>query len=169
MVKINYVICTHNDLDGFCCGAILLRQYPEAKVFFATPNSLYKTLYRIKHSLVEEIKNHMFICDITLDGQTVNRINQALRYIRKDYRFDFTWIDHHNWPLEESSLGNYEKIWDPTQKSAAILIQKYTDPDANFEFVNMAEGIASFKERQSENNDLILSNRFTDISSIIKN
>ncbi len=146
MEQTNYIICTHNDLDGFCCGAILLRHYPEAKVFFATPNSLFKTFYRIKHALVEEIKNHMFICDITLNGNTVNRINQALRYIRNDFHFDFTWIDHHDWPFEEKSLGNYEKILDLTQKSAAYLVQKYTDPDKNIDFVNMAEGIGSIKD-----------------------
>lgn len=145
MNKINYIICTHNDLDGFCCGAILLRHYPDAKLFFATPNSLYKTLYRIKHSLVKEINNYMFICDITLNGNHVNKINQALRYIRNDFHFDFTWIDHHQWPPEENLLKNYEKVWDPTQKSATALVQKYT-ADSNFDFVNMAEGKGTIKD-----------------------
>ncbi|MHA1384646.1 MAG: hypothetical protein ACTSR3_12905 [Candidatus Helarchaeota archaeon] len=153
ITEINYVICTHNDIDGFCCGAILLNQFPEAKVFFATSNSLYKVLYRIRHALKsnkngKKVKNHLFICDISLNGKLVNQINKALQYIRIKKKFDLelTWIDHHKWPPEEYLIENFEKIVDSTKRTAACLVQEYINSRQYNDFVELAEGKNSKRE-----------------------
>ncbi|MHA1377998.1 MAG: hypothetical protein ACTSRG_06415 [Candidatus Helarchaeota archaeon] len=144
----NYLICTHKDLDGFCCGAILLNKYPRAQIFFATSKSLHKTLYRIMHSLVKDYNNKLFICDISLDGKYVNQINRALRYIRKknNFNLNLTWFDHHKWPDEERLLENFEKIVDSTEKTAVKLVQKFIAPNLYQDFVDLAEGNTSLTD-----------------------
>ncbi|MBM3303758.1 MAG: hypothetical protein FJY76_01575 [Candidatus Aenigmarchaeota archaeon] len=98
------LILTHADTDGMCAGALALARFPEARVFFTKPVSLYPDL---EGSEAERI----IICDIAM-----NRKNAAdLISLLKRKRAEITWFDHHPIPettsLEELRRSAKRFVW----------------------------------------------------------
>jgi len=91
------LILTHADIDGMCAGALALARFPEARVFFTKPVSLYADL---EDSEAERI----IICDMAINRKNAPDIVSLLK--RK--RAEITYFDHHPIP-ETTSLDELRR------------------------------------------------------------
>jgi len=89
-------ILTHADGDGMCAGAIALRRFPGARVFFTKPVSLYS-------DLIETSDRKVIICDIAINSSDADRLKSALS--QKDVYF----FDHHPLP-KGTSKADIKKV-----------------------------------------------------------
>ncbi len=139
MPKTNYIICTHNDLDGFCCGAILLNEFPYATISFGTSKSIHRKMYYIRKYLSDNSKNYLFICDISPKAGNISKINKIISDFKTNFNLQVIWFDHHQWPNNAKILKGIEIIHDDKKKSAANLVQKYVDQTTFSYFSKLAE------------------------------
>jgi single-stranded-DNA-specific exonuclease len=110
-------ILTHADCDGICAGSIALSVFPNAKVFFTKPVSLYKDLSR---NLAEKL----IICDIALSKRDAPNTLRAM----KDSGADIYYFDHHPLPegITEKQVKNVTKLYvHESNVSASELIYRH--------------------------------------------
>jgi RecJ-like exonuclease len=95
---------THADIDGMCAGAVALSKFPDAKVFFTKPVSLY-------FDLDDAQADRIVISDIAINKKTAPDLLSLLK--RK--RAEITYFDHHPIPdnvsLEELKRTTKKFVW----------------------------------------------------------
>jgi len=119
-------IVTHTDFDGAISAAILLQKYPQAKIYYARPRTLYLTLYVVKKERAPDIPHDIFILDIPFDTDYVTRLVKAIQDTRRDCLTEVTWIDHHEATmLGTEAIQKYAQLCiDPNCPHTAYLVQR---------------------------------------------
>lgn len=113
----------HNrDLDGFCCGAIMRRKFPNAQFVG----------YDYGQPFEQFVGEEIIMADVSLPMVTMLKVAQASNY-------RFTWIDHH-----ASAIMDYQDFFGATETPITAVLQdgiaaceiawKYFFPDEEMPF-----------------------------------
>lgn len=135
----NTIILTHADGDGICAGAIALSKFPDAKIFFTKPVSLYRDLQSLE-------ANRFIITDIALTKKDASNIVKLL----KKKSAQIFYFDHHPMKPEiKTKMKRLCKVFQHNSKvSASEIIYKYYQKEIPRERVWAAiyGAIADYKE-----------------------
>ena len=92
----------HNhDLDGFCCGAIMRRKFPNAQFVG----------YDYGQPFEQVVGEEIVMADVSLPMVTMLKVAQASNY-------RFTWIDHH-----ASAIKDYQDFFGATETPINAVLQ----------------------------------------------
>ncbi len=124
------LIITHADADGMCAGPLLLSKFPNAKVFFSKPVSLYRDLQEISGY------DRIAISDIALTRRDAALVIEALK--RMDC--EKLYFDHHRLPsgISRTSLASSVGVLANGSASASELVYRHFQTDLPRERVWLA-------------------------------
>lgn len=84
-------ILTHNDTDGVCSGAIVLRYFKKGEIFIGRAGMVHETikLFRAKNRI-------LVITDLSINKQYLKETTSHLTRLKKN-GWKIIWLDHHIW------------------------------------------------------------------------
>ena len=97
-------IVTHNDTDGVCAGAIILRKFKNAEIFIAKAGRAHEIL---KH--FHSPNKTVIIVDISLNTTNLDETIRVLKSL-KDRNYKIYWLDHHMWT--EQAINQVSSVVD---------------------------------------------------------
>ncbi|MGQ4832451.1 MAG: DHH family phosphoesterase [Candidatus Asgardarchaeia archaeon] len=99
----NYII-THNDTDGVCAGAILLRKFKKAEIFIARAGRAHEILKHFRAN-----NKRLVIVDISLNPSALKETVSILKRLKRK-NWTIYWLDHHLW--DDTSIESISKVVD---------------------------------------------------------
>jgi RecJ-like exonuclease len=116
------LILTHADIDGICAGAIALSKYPEARVFFTKPVSLYVDLEDVQ-------AERIVIADMAVSKKTAPDVISLLK--RKSSGAEIIYFDHHPLPdnvtMEDMRRSVTKFVWDDRMCASELVYRHFSD------------------------------------------
>ena len=98
------VVITHVDIDGICCGAILLRYFKKAEVIFCSAGRVHEVL-----KVLPGRRRTLVIADLGLNDRHLEETVKLLEKLEKR-GWSIYWLDHHRWSRE--ALESVKKVVD---------------------------------------------------------
>ncbi len=113
------VILTHGDTDGVCSGAIALKAFPDAVLYFSKPVGLLEDL-----SIAEQ-GDRVIICDIAIDEVRCEELIDRLERLNEEG--EVFYIDHHPPPKRISKMPGEVSYSDPNACASEMAYYTFRD------------------------------------------